>query len=71
MNGELVRTRLVVNMLDQRDRKLTPEFMTYTIAKMGLVGDDAERGARLGTCDPCQWIGPGPTLQGAGKPRAF
>ena len=27
---------LVVNMIDQRILKLTPEFSTYTIAKMGL-----------------------------------
>ena len=30
-----VRRGLIVNMIDQRVRKLTPEFMTYTIAKMG------------------------------------
>ena len=28
---------MVINMIDQRVRKLTPEFATYTIAKMGLV----------------------------------
>jgi NAD(P)-dependent dehydrogenase (short-subunit alcohol dehydrogenase family) len=27
---------LIVNMVDQRVRKLTPDFMTYTLAKMGL-----------------------------------
>ena len=27
---------LVVNMIDQRVRKLTPDFISYTIAKMGL-----------------------------------
>ena len=34
--GEPIATGLVVNMIDQRVRKLTPEFMTYTLAKMGL-----------------------------------
>ncbi len=34
--GEPVAQGLVVNMIDQRVFKLTPEFMTYTIAKMGL-----------------------------------
>jgi hypothetical protein len=34
--GEPVAQGLVVNMIDQRVRKLTPEFMSYTIAKMGL-----------------------------------
>ena len=33
--GEPVAAGLVVNMIDQRVNKLTPEFMTYTIAKMG------------------------------------
>jgi NAD(P)-dependent dehydrogenase (short-subunit alcohol dehydrogenase family) len=35
-NGEPQAQGLIVNMIDQRVRKLTPEFMTYTIAKMGL-----------------------------------
>ena len=34
--GEPEAQALVINMLDQRIRKLTPEFATYTIAKMGL-----------------------------------
>jgi len=34
--GEPVATGLIINMVDQRVRNLTPEFMTYTIAKMGL-----------------------------------
>ncbi|HBR38444.1 MAG TPA: short-chain dehydrogenase, partial [Sulfitobacter pontiacus] len=34
--GEPVAVGLIINMLDQRVRKLTPEFMTYTIGKMGL-----------------------------------
>jgi NAD(P)-dependent dehydrogenase (short-subunit alcohol dehydrogenase family) len=34
--GEPVAQAMVVNMIDQRVRKLTPEFASYTIAKMGL-----------------------------------
>ena len=34
--GEPLPTGLIVNMIDQRVQKLTPEFMTYTLAKMGL-----------------------------------
>ncbi|HHB80569.1 MAG TPA: SDR family NAD(P)-dependent oxidoreductase, partial [Aliiroseovarius sp.] len=34
--GEPCATGVIINMIDQRVRKLTPEFMTYTIAKMGL-----------------------------------
>jgi len=35
-NSEPVAAGLIVNMLDQRVKKLTPEFSSYTIAKMGL-----------------------------------
>ena len=35
-DGQPVARAVVVNMLDQRVRKLTPLFATYTIAKMGL-----------------------------------
>ena len=36
--GEPVAQGLVVNMIDQKVRKLTPQHMTYSIAKMGAVG---------------------------------
>jgi NAD(P)-dependent dehydrogenase (short-subunit alcohol dehydrogenase family) len=35
-DGEALSTGLVVNMIDQRVLKPTPEFSTYTLAKMGL-----------------------------------
>ncbi len=55
---------LVVNMIDQRVRKLTPEFMTYTLAKMGLwaLTQTAARG--LAPRVRVNGIGPGPTLRG-------
>ena len=34
--GEPVAQALVINMIDQRVLKLTPEFASYTVAKMGL-----------------------------------
>ena len=34
--GEPVASGLIINMIDQRVRNLTPEFMTYTLAKLGL-----------------------------------
>ena len=34
--GEPVAQAQVINMIDQRVQKLTPEFMSYTVAKMGL-----------------------------------
>ena len=34
--GEMFAQAMVLNMIDQRVAKLTPEFSSYTIAKMGL-----------------------------------
>jgi len=56
---------LVVNMIDQRVRKLTPEFMTYTIAKMGLWAFTQTAAQGLAPHVRVNAIGPGPTLQGA------
>ncbi len=56
---------LVVNMIDQRVRKLTPEFMTYTIAKMGLWAFTRTAAQGLAPRIRVNAIGPGPTMQGA------
>ena len=64
-NSEPVASGLVVNMIDQRVRKLTPEFMTYTIAKMGLWAFTQTAAQGLGPHIRVNAIGPGPTLQGA------
>ncbi|MFT4717145.1 MAG: NAD(P)-dependent dehydrogenase (short-subunit alcohol dehydrogenase family) [Paracoccaceae bacterium] len=63
--GEPIATACVINMIDQRVRKLTPEFMSYTIAKMGLWAftQTAARGLAPGI--RVNAIGPGPTMQGA------
>lgn len=63
--GEPVAAGLVINMLDQRVRKLTPEFMTYTIAKMGLWAFTQTAAQALTPAIRVNAIGPGPTLQGA------
>lgn len=63
-SGELVAQALVVNMLDQRVRKLTPEFMTYTIAKMGLWAFTRTAAQALSPDVRINAIGPGPTVQG-------
>lgn len=55
---------LIVNMVDQRVRKLTPEFMTYTIAKMGLWAMTQTTARALAPHIRVNGIGPGPTLQG-------
>ncbi|WP_147112881.1 SDR family oxidoreductase [Tateyamaria sp. syn59] len=55
---------LIVNMIDQRVRKLTPEFMTYTLAKMGLWALTQTSAQALTPAIRVNAIGPGPTLQG-------
>ncbi|MEM7473253.1 MAG: SDR family oxidoreductase [Pseudomonadota bacterium] len=62
--GEPEAQCAIINLLDQRVRKLTPEFMTYTIAKMGLWAF-TQTAARALTPDiRVNAIGPGPTLRG-------
>ena len=63
--GEPLPQGLVVNMVDQRVRKLTPEFMTYTLAKMGLWAFTRTAAQALAPRVRVNGIGPGPTLQGA------
>lgn len=62
--GEPVAQALIVNMIDQRVYKLTPEFMTYTIAKMGLWAMTQTTAQALAPDIRVNAIGPGPTLQG-------
>lgn len=68
--GEPVASGLVINMVDQRVRKLTPEFMTYTIAKMGLWAFTQTAAQGLAPNVRVNAIGPGPTLQGARQSQA-
>ena len=63
-NGEPLAAGLIVNMVDQRVRKLTPEFMTYTLAKMGLWALTRTAAQALAPAIRVNAIGPGPTLQG-------
>lgn len=62
--GEPEATGLIVNMLDQRVWKPTPEFMTYTIAKMGLWAFTRTAAQALAPHIRVNAIGPGPTLIG-------
>ncbi|MDX5403791.1 MAG: SDR family oxidoreductase, partial [Rhodobacterales bacterium] len=64
-NGEPLPQGLVINMIDQRILKLTPEFSTYTIAKMGLWALTRTAAQGLAPHVRVNAIGPGPTLQGA------
>ena len=63
--GEPLAQGLIVNMIDQRIQKLTPEFSTYTIAKMGLWALTQTAAQGLAPHIRVNAIGPGPTLQGA------
>ncbi|PIL18858.1 short-chain dehydrogenase [Puniceibacterium antarcticum] len=62
--NEPVAQGLVVNMIDQRVRKLTPEFMTYTLAKVGLWTLTQTAAQALAPRVRVNGIGPGPTLRG-------
>jgi NAD(P)-dependent dehydrogenase (short-subunit alcohol dehydrogenase family) len=64
-NGEPRAEALVVNMIDQRVRKLTPEFATYTLSKMGLWALTRTAAQGLAPDVRVNAIGPGPTLIGA------
>jgi NAD(P)-dependent dehydrogenase (short-subunit alcohol dehydrogenase family) len=62
--NEPTANALIVNMVDQRVLKLTPEFMTYTIAKMGLWALTRTAAQALAPRVRVNAIGPGPTMQG-------
>jgi len=68
--GEPKAAALVVNMVDQRVRKLTPEFASYTIAKMGLWALTRTAAQALAPDVRVNAIGPGPTLIGAHQSEA-
>jgi NAD(P)-dependent dehydrogenase (short-subunit alcohol dehydrogenase family) len=63
--GEPLARGLIVNMIDQRVWKPTPEFSTYTIAKMGLWALTRTAAQGLAPHVRVNAIGPGPTLRGA------
>lgn len=53
----------IINMIDQRVRKLTPEFMTYTLAKAGLWTFTQTAAQALAPSIRVNAIGPGSTLK--------
>ena len=63
-NGEPAAQAMILNMIDQRVLKLTPEFMSYTIAKMGLWALTQTSAQALAPHIRVNAIGPGPTLIG-------
>ncbi len=69
-NGEARAGGAIINMIDQRVRKLTPDFMTYTLAKYGLWGLTQTSARALAPDIRVNAIGPGPTLKGASQSAA-
>ncbi|OEU71971.1 MAG: short chain dehydrogenase [Desulfuromonadales bacterium C00003068] len=63
-HGEAVASACVINMVDMRVRKLTPEFATYTLAKAGLWAFTQTAAQFLAPHVRVNAIGPGPTMQG-------
>ena len=63
--GEPMARALIVNMIDQRVRKPTPEFMSYSLAKAALWGLTQTSAQALAPHIRVNAIGPGPTLRGA------
>jgi NAD(P)-dependent dehydrogenase (short-subunit alcohol dehydrogenase family) len=64
-NGEPLAGAAVVNMIDQRVLKPTPEFMTYSLAKSALWSLTRTAAQALAPAIRVNAIGPGPTLRGA------
>lgn len=64
-DGEPLAMANVINMIDQRVRKPTPEFMTYSLAKAGLWAFTKTAAQALAPAIRVNGIGPGPTLQGS------
>ncbi|MBY6137604.1 SDR family oxidoreductase [Nocardioides marinus] len=63
--GEPLAWGLAVNMIDQRVLKLTPDFMSYTLAKSALWTLTRTAAQALAPWIRVNAIGPGPTLRGA------
>jgi NAD(P)-dependent dehydrogenase (short-subunit alcohol dehydrogenase family) len=68
--GEPVARAQVVNMIDQRVLKPTPEFMTYSIAKAGLWWFTRTAAQSLAPRLRVNAIAPGPTLRGSRQSEA-
>ena len=63
--GEPLAQAMILNMLDQRVLKLTPEFITYSLAKNALWALTRTLAQALAPDIRVNGIGPGPTMQGA------
>jgi NAD(P)-dependent dehydrogenase (short-subunit alcohol dehydrogenase family) len=64
-NGEPLAQAMILNMIDQRVWKPTPEFTSYTLAKMGLWTLTQTSAQALAPDIRVNAVGPGPTMQGS------
>lgn len=62
--GEPRAAAVAINMVDQRVNKLTPDFLSYTLAKSALWTLTQTAAQALAPRIRVNAIGPGPTLQG-------
>jgi NAD(P)-dependent dehydrogenase (short-subunit alcohol dehydrogenase family) len=69
-DGEPLATAQIVNLVDQRVLKPTPEFMTYSLAKSALWSLTRTAAQALAPGIRVNAIGPGPTLRGARQSEA-
>ena len=69
-NGEPLAQAQVINLIDQRVRKLTPDFSSYTLSKSALWTLTQTAAQGLAPAVRVNAIGPGPTLQGPRQSRA-
>lgn len=69
-DGEPLATGVIVNVIDQRVQKLTPHFMTYTLAKSALWTLTQTSAQALAPRIRVNAIGPGPTLKAARQSEA-
>lgn len=70
VGGEPPVTGVIVNMIDQRVHKLTPHFMTYTLAKSALWTLTQTAAQALAPRIRVNGIGPGPTLRATRQSEA-
>ncbi|WP_407495142.1 SDR family oxidoreductase [Pseudooceanicola sp. MF1-13] len=61
---EPVARGAIINMVDQRVRKLTPDFMTYTLSRAALWTMTQTTAQALAPAVRVNAVGPGPTLRG-------
>ena len=68
--NDVTANALVINMVDQRVKRMTPHFATYTLAKAGLWALTQTSAQALAPVVRVNAIGPGPTMQGVRQTRA-